>query len=92
MSNRGSSLFTNSIQMSNKIEINEQSIVIGCNYHTTWQKHSAMRFVLKEINGDQARLITRRTGKDFWTKTSDLIFIMTGHNISKAVNLIRAIK
>lgn len=68
---------------------NEQSIVIGCNYHTTWQKHSAMRFELKEVKGDKARLITRTTGRDFWTDLNSLIFIMTTHNIRKADNLTR---
>jgi hypothetical protein len=78
--------------MHNKIELNKDSIVIGCNYHTTWQSNKAMRFVLKEIKGDQARLFTRNTRKDFWTNTSGLIFIMTSHNISKAVQLLKNIK
>jgi hypothetical protein len=65
----------------------ETSIVIGCNYHTKWQKHSAMRFVLKEIKGDKARLNTRTSGRDFWTNVSDLIFIMSKHNIDKAKRL-----
>jgi len=64
-----------------------QEFKIGCNYHTKWQKHKAMRFVLKEIKGDKARLITRNTGKDFWTNTSDLIFIETAYNNSKFNNL-----
>jgi len=68
-------------------QFSEKSIVIGCNYHTKWQKYSAMRFVLKEVNGDKARLITRNTGKDFWTNVSDLIFIMSKHNIDKAIRL-----
>lgn len=50
-------------------------IVIGCNYHTKWQSHKAMRFVLKEINGNTAILTTRTTGKTFKTNISDLIFI-----------------
>ena len=62
-------------------------IQIGCNYHTKWQKHKAMRFVLKEIKGDKAGLITRNSGKDFWTNISDLIFIETGYNKSKANRL-----
>lgn len=57
---------------------------IGCNYHTTWQQHKAMRFVLKEVKGNKARLITRNTGKDFWTDVEDLIFIDTSYNRSKA--------
>jgi len=69
------------------MSFSESSIVIGCNYHTKWQKHSAMRFVLKEVKGDKARLITRSTGKDFWTNINDLIFIMSNHNISKAERL-----
>lgn len=61
----------------------ETPIIIGCNYHTTWQKHKAMRFVLKEVSGNKARLITRNTEKDFWTNLDSLIFITTSHNIQK---------
>lgn len=64
--------------------ISESTIVVGCNYHTKWQKNPAMRFVLKEIKKDKARLITRKTGRDFWTNIADLIFIMSKHNIDKA--------
>lgn len=60
---------------------------IGCNYHTTWQSHKAMRFVLKEIKGDKARLVTRNSKKNFWTNISDLIFIETRHNTNKYKNL-----
>jgi len=68
-----------------KVTIEENNpIVIGCNYHTKWQKSRAMRFVLAEVKGDRARLITRETNKNFWTNTSDLIFITTGHNFRKA--------
>ncbi|MDA3818508.1 MAG: hypothetical protein PF486_14090 [Prolixibacteraceae bacterium] len=59
-------------------------LVIGCNYHTTWQKHRNMRFVLTELKGDKARLQTRKTGCDFWTDTKDLIWIDTNHNNNKA--------
>lgn len=59
-------------------------IVIGCNYHTKWQSHKAMRFILKEVKGDQAKLATRTTNKVFWTNVNDLIFIETKHNKSKA--------
>lgn len=68
--------------------LNPNSIVIGCNYHTKWQAYSSMRFVLKEIKGDKARLVTRNTGKDFWTNVADLIFIMTDYNKNKAAKLI----
>lgn len=62
-------------------------LVIGCNYHTKWQKNKAMRFVLKEVKGNKARLVTRTTNRDFWTDISDLIFITSKHNISKAEKL-----
>lgn len=62
-------------------------LVIGCNYHTTWQKYKSMRFVLVEVKGDKARLKTRTTNKDFWTDISSLIFIETKYNIQKADNL-----
>ncbi len=59
-------------------------IAVGCNYHTTWQKHKAMRFVLVEIKGDKSRLKTRQTNKDFWTNVKDLIFIESNYNKRKA--------
>lgn len=61
-----------------------KKLVIGCNYHTKWQSHKAMRFVLVEIKGIRARLQTRNTQKDFWTNVEDLIFIDTEHNNKKA--------
>jgi hypothetical protein len=67
--------------------MSETPLIIGCNYHTKWQSHKAMRFVLKEIKGDKARLVTRTTNKSFWTNVSDLIFIGTKHNKSKADNI-----
>jgi hypothetical protein len=62
-------------------------LVIGCNYHTKWQSNRAMRFILKEIKGDKARLATRVSKKDFWTNVEDLIFIETEHNRNKAKRL-----
>jgi len=64
-------------------------LVIGCNYHTKWQSHKAMRFVLAEIKNDKARLITRNTNKSFWTKIDDLIFIDTKYNIEKSKKIIK---
>ena len=65
----------------------KNKIIVGCNYHTTWQSDKAMRFVLSEIKGPRARLTTRNSQKDFWTNTKDLIFITTEHNINKAKKL-----
>lgn len=65
----------------------DNKLVIGCNYHTKWQSNKAMRFVLAEIKDDKARLYTRRTKRSFWTNVSDLIFIETDHNKSKAERL-----
>ena len=62
-------------------------LIIGCNYHTTWQSAKGMRFVLVELKGDRARLQTRNTNKDFWTNTKDLIFITSRHNLKKAIKL-----
>lgn len=62
-------------------------LVIGCNYHTKWQSKKSMRFVLKEVKGNRARLITRNTKKDFWTNVDDLIFINTIHNRQKAIDI-----
>jgi hypothetical protein len=62
-------------------------IIVGCNYHTTWQSNKGMRFVLKELKDGKARLETRNTNKDFWTDVNDLIFISTDHNKRKAKRL-----
>ena len=62
-------------------------IVIGCNYHTTWQSHKSMRFVLTEVKGDKARLQTRTSRRDFWTDLKDLIFIDSNYNKKKAREL-----
>jgi len=62
-------------------------IVIGCNYHTTWQADKSMRFVLKEVRGKRAKLATRATKRTFWTDIEDLIFIESKYNIEKANRL-----
>jgi hypothetical protein len=75
----------------NKTDVSGSDFIqIGCNYHTKWQSHPAMRFVLKEIKGDKARLQTRASKKDFWTNISDLIFIESNYNKNKAVRLSRS--
>jgi hypothetical protein len=67
-----------------------KKLVIGCNYHTTWQAHKAMRFVLSAIdkNTNRALLYTRHTKKCFWTSIDSLIFIETKYNQAKADRLI----
>lgn len=63
-------------------------IVIGCNYHTTWQSKKGMRFVLVALIGDdKAVLQTRVTNKRFTTNISDLIFIESDYNKKKADTL-----
>ena len=62
-------------------------IVVGCNYHTTWQSNSKMRFVLTAVKDSKARLQTRTSRKDFWTNIDDLIFIESGYNKNKAKEL-----
>jgi hypothetical protein len=60
-------------------------IVVGCNYHTKWQRNKSMRFVLAEVKGDKVWLQTRNTDKSFfWTNFSDLIFIERDYNKKKA--------
>lgn len=66
----------------------DNPLIIGCNYHTKWQSHPAMRFVLKEVKGNKAVLYTRRTRKEFSTNIEDLIFIKSHTNIIKAKNKI----
>lgn len=70
------------------MDINEKSLIVGCNYHTTWQRYKGMRFVLIKINGTQATLKTRTTNRQFSTNVKDLIFIMTNYNINKANKII----
>lgn len=64
-------------------------LVNGCNYHTSWQSHKSMRFVLHSFDKVKgvATLKTRGTRRIFKTKISDLIFIQTGYNRSKAIEL-----
>ena len=75
-----------------KATSNGALIVIGCNYHTTWQSNSRMRFVLTEVKGTKARLRTRTSRKDFWTDLKDLVFIESRCNKQKAKELRSAIK
>ena len=64
--------------------INENSIVIGCNYHTKWQSNKSMRFVLRSVKDGKCMLGTRTTKKYFQCNIEDLIFIMSDYNIHKA--------
>lgn len=59
----------------------------GCNYHTTWQRNPAMRFVLSKVENPWVTLRTRTTGKIFTTSIQDLKFIHTQHNYSKYLSL-----
>jgi len=70
--------------MKNKIG---HQLIIGCNYHTTWQSHPAMRFILTELRKNKAKLETRQTKRKFWTDIDDLIFINSPHNKQKAQKL-----
>ena len=71
------------------MEITSETIVIGCNYHLKWQSNKAMRFILVEISDNRVRMKTRHTNSNFWTDKSDLIFIMSNHNIKKAKDIIQ---
>jgi hypothetical protein len=64
-------------------------LVVGCNYHVSWQSNKAMRFVLKQIDGSRALLGTRTTNKLFWTDTKDLIEINTKHNKLKKKEILK---
>jgi len=60
-------------------------LVIGCNYHTTWQSKKGMRFVLVALlENDKAVLQTRVTNKRFTTNVADLMFIESEYNKKKA--------
>lgn len=60
-------------------------LVIGRNYHTTWQNNKFMIFVLKELYRDKALLVTKTTGKRFWTKRSNLIATDANYNLNKRI-------
>jgi len=66
---------------------NNEIIILGCNYHTKWQKEKGMRFVLHSVSGSVCLLKTRRTNKQFKTNIDDLIFIKTKHNINKGISI-----
>ena len=70
----------------------ELPIMVGCNYHTTWQSNKQMRFVLAEVNGNQVRLLTRTTRRSFWTSMDTLIFIDTATNIEKYFKLLDGVE
>lgn len=61
-------------------------LVLGCNYHTVWQSHKQMRFVLESITNGTATLSTRTTKKEFITHIDSLIFITSNHNKRKAAD------
>lgn len=65
----------------------ENPIVVGCNYHTTWQSHRNMRFILESVDGENAILTTRTSRNHIPCKVSDLIFIQSKHNTNKATIL-----
>jgi len=71
---------------------NGHPIVLGCNYHTAWQRYKSMRFVLKSINTDNntAIMITRKTKKEFTTNINDLVFIDSSTNRYKADRLLKS--
>lgn len=62
-------------------------IILGCNYHTSWQTNKNMRFVLYNIVGGKAELRTRTTNKKFVTDLDTLIFIDSKYNLEKAKQL-----
>lgn len=64
-----------------------EPIVIGCNYHTTWQRRRGMRFVLSDVSGQHAHLSTRGTMRHFKCNLDDLIFIKSPYNIEKGESL-----
>ena len=62
-------------------------LVIGANYHTTWQTYKGMRFVLHEIDGNNVKLKTRTTNKCFNCNANDLLLITSSYNLSKIKRL-----
>ena len=66
----------------------DNPLIIGCNYHVKWASNKSMRFVLVAINGEIATLCTRNSYKKFNTKVSDLIFIHSAHNNQKAKEIL----
>lgn len=72
-----------------KKNIKGEPLVIGCNYHTTWQSSPSMRFLLLDIYADKGKALlgTRNTNKTFPTGLDELVFINTKVNLEKASDL-----
>lgn len=61
-------------------------LIVGCNYRYTTQGNHNAHFMLVDlnINSGMARLITRKTKKDFWKPIDQLIYINNENNRRKA--------
>ncbi len=49
-----------------------KEIKCGRNYHVVWQRHSGMRFILKQVHGDKVELGTMHDKRTFIVPKSDL--------------------
>ena len=61
-------------------------LIVGCNYRYTTQGTRNAHFMLVDLNikSGMARLITRKTKKDFWKPIDQLIYIDNANNARKA--------
>ena len=48
------------------------NLVVGRNYHTTWQTAKGMRFILKQLSGSKALLGTMYNSKTYWVDVDQL--------------------
>ena len=61
-------------------------LIVGCNYRYQGQRAKTAHFMLVDINtkSGMARLVTRKTKKDFWVRMDSLIYIDNENNHRKS--------
>lgn len=61
-------------------------LIVGCNYRYTTQGTRNAHFMLIDLNfnSGMARLVTRKSKKDFWKPIDQLIYINNENNHRKA--------
>lgn len=68
------------------VDENHNPLIVGCNYRYTTQGAHNAHFMLVNLNlkSGMARLVTRKTKKDFWKPIDQLIYIDNANNARKA--------
>lgn len=65
---------------------NHNPLIVGCNYRYVGQRYPNAHFMLVDINlkSGMARLVTRKSKKDFWVCIDRLMYIINENNERKA--------